>query len=169
MISIIVAVAEENAIGQKGGLLCHMPADLKHFKEITQGHTVIMGKRTYFSLPINKITGTHALPNRTNIVITDIAGEQFEGAVSAYSIEGAKEMVKAEEEAFILGGGMIYRQFEPLADKLYITHIHHQFPEADTFFPKIAPARWKRTAEELHEADEKNPYSYTFAEYTRID
>jgi len=167
MISIIVAISEENAIGQKGDLLCHLPADLKHFKEITQGHTVIMGKRTYFSLPISKISGTHALPNRTNIVITDIADEQFEGAVSAYSIEGAKDMVDAEEEAFIVGGGMIYRQFMPLADKLYITHMHHSFPEADTFFPAIDPEIWERKSAERHEADEKNPYPYTFAEYVR--
>lgn len=167
MISIIVAISEENAIGQKGDLLCHLPADLKHFKEITQGHTVIMGKRTYFSLPISKISGTHALPNRTNIVITDIADEQFEGAVSAYSIEGARDMVGNEEEAFIVGGGMIYRQFMPLADKLYITHMHHSFPEADTFFPAIEPEIWKLISEERHEADEKNPYPYTFAEYVR--
>lgn len=167
MISIIVAISEENAIGQKGDLLCHMPADLKHFKEITQGHNVIMGKRTYYSLPISKLTGTHALPNRTNIVITDIAGETIEGATMAYSIEEAQQMVGADEEAFIIGGGMVYRQFEPLADKLYITHMHHSFPEADTFFPAIDPEKWMRVSEERHEADEKNPYPYTFAEYIR--
>lgn len=167
MISIIVAISEENAIGQKGDLLCHLPADLKHFKETTQGHTVIMGKRTYFSLPISKITGTHALPNRKNIVITDVAGEQLEGAEMAYSIEEAQKMVEAQEEAFIVGGGMVYRQFMPLADKLYITHMHHSFPEADTFFPEIEPAVWEQISIERHEADEKNPYAFSFAEYVR--
>lgn len=167
MISIIVAISEENAIGQKGDLLCHMPADLRHFKAITSAHTVIMGKRTYFSLPISKITGTHALPNRRNIVITDIAGEQLDGADMAYSIEEAQRMVAADEEAFIIGGGMVYRQFMPLADKLYITHMHHSFPEADTFFPAIEEEIWQQTKAERHSADEANPYDYTFAEYLR--
>ncbi|MBQ0033763.1 MAG: dihydrofolate reductase [Bacteroidales bacterium] len=167
MISIIVAISSENAIGQKGDLLCHLPTDLRHFKQITQGHTVIMGKRTWFSLPISKTTGTHALPNRTNIVISDIPGESFEGATMAYSIDGARALVAADDEAFIIGGGMIYKQFEPLADKLYITHIRHSFPEADTFFPLIDPAVWTLVATEDHPADETNPYPYTFAEYVR--
>lgn len=165
MISIIVAVAEQNAIGQKGDLLCHMPADLRHFKEVTSGHTVIMGKRTYFSLPISKKTGTHALPNRKNIVITDVAGETFDGAEAAYSIEEAIKL--AGGDVYIIGGGMIYRQFMPIADKLYITHIHHAFAEADTFFPAIESETWQVIAEEQHTADEQNPYDYHFAEYIR--
>ena len=83
MISIIVAISEENAIGKQGGLLCHLPNDLKHFKAVTSGATVIMGERTFFSLP------KHPLPNRRNIVITDVAGKTFDGAESAYSIEEA--------------------------------------------------------------------------------
>ena len=161
MISIIVAIAEKNEIGRKGDLLCHMPNDLKHFKQITSGCTVIMGKRTFFSLP------KHPLPNRRNIVITDIEGEQFEGAEAAYSIEGAVALADKDKENFIIGGGMVYRQFMPVADKLYITHIHHTWPDADTFFPEIDPAIWKLVAEEKHEADENNPYDYTFAEYVR--
>lgn len=167
MISIIVAVAEKYAIGQKGDLLCHMPADLRHFKEVTSGHTVIMGKRTYFSLPISKKTGTHALPNRRNIVITDVPGETFDGAEAAYSIDEAVQ--KAEGDAFIIGGGMIYRQFMPIADKLYITHIHQEFAEADTYFPTIEPSAWQLVSEEQHLADEQNPYDYHFAEYVRKD
>ncbi len=161
MISIIVAIAEKNEIGRKGDLLCHMPNDLKHFKQITSGCTVIMGKRTFFSLP------KHPLPNRRNIVITDIEGEQFEGAEAAYSIEGAVALADKDKENFIIGGGMVYRQFMPVADKLYITHIHHTWPDADTFFPEIDPAIWKLVAEEKHEANENNPYDYTFAEYVR--
>ena len=161
MISIIVAIAEKNEIGRKGDLLCHMPNDLKHFKQITSGCTVIMGKRTFFSLP------KHPLPNRRNIVITDIEGEQFEGAEAAYSIEGAVALADKDKENFIIGGGMVYRQFMPVADKLYITHIHHTWPDADTFFPEIDPAIWKLVSEEKHEADENNPYDYTFAEYVR--
>lgn len=165
MISIIVAVAENNAIGQKGDLLCHLPADLKHFKEVTSGHTVIMGKRTFFSLPISKKTGTHALPNRRNIVITDVAGETFEGAESAYSIEEAVRL--AENDAFIIGGGMIYKQFMPIADTLYITHMHQSFPDADTFFPAIEPEVWEAMESERHEKDENNPCDYTFVTYKR--
>ena len=161
MLSIIVAIAENNAIGRQGDLLCHMPDDLKHFKLITSGSTVIMGKRTWFSLP------HHPLPNRRNIVITDIPGEQIEGAEMAYSIEDAVRLADQDKENFILGGGMVYRQFMPLADKLYITHIHHAFPDADTFFSEISPDIWQLLKEEHHPADDRNPYPYTFAEYIR--
>ena len=166
MISIIVAIAENYAIGKKGDLLCHLPADLKHFKDITSGKTVMMGERTFFSLP------KHPLPNRRNIVLTDVPGKTFEGAETVYSIE---EMVKRlqvtgdglQEEAFVIGGGMVYRQMMPLADKLYITHIHHSWEDADTFFPEIDPAIWEQTSAEKHYADDKNPYDFTFAEYER--
>lgn len=168
MISIIVAIAQHCAIGQKGDLLCHLPADLKHFKDITSGHTVIMGERTYLSLPLSKTRGTHALPNRRNIVLTDVPGRTIDGAEMAYSIPEALQMVNPEEEAFIIGGGMVYKQFLPLADKLYITHILHDFPEADTFFPEIDANTWRPTASESHPADESNPYPFTFVEYTRV-
>ncbi|MBR1809292.1 MAG: dihydrofolate reductase [Paludibacteraceae bacterium] len=161
MISIIVAIAQNNEIGRQGDLLCHLPNDLRHFKQITSGCTVIMGKRTFFSLP------RHPLPSRRNIVITDIQGEQFEGAEAAYSIEEAMTLADHDKENFIIGGGMVYRQFMPLADKLYITHIHHSWPDADTFFPQIEPDLWQLVSSERHEADEQNPYPYTFAEYTR--
>ena len=161
MISIIVAVAENNAIGKQGDLLCHLPADLKHFKHITSGKTVIMGKRTFFSLP------KHPLPNRRNIVITDIEGELFDGAESVYSIEEAISAVQNEAESFIIGGGMVYRQFMPIADKLYITHLHHQFADADTFFADIDPTIWRKTQEEPYYADNNNPYDFTFTEYVR--
>lgn len=161
MISIIVAIAEANAIGQKGDLLCHMSADLRHFKSITSGHTVIMGKRTWFSLP------KHPLPGRRNIVISDVEGERLEGAEVVYSLEAAQQLIAADEEAFIIGGGMVYRQFLPLADKLYITHIHHRFEEADTFFPEIDATTWSVETAERHEADADNPYPYTFTTYTK--
>lgn len=161
MISIIVAIAENYAIGKKGDLLCHMPADLKHFKEITSGKTVMMGERTFFSLP------KHPLPNRRNIVLTDVAGKTFEGAEAVYSLDEMCAKVQGEEEAFVIGGGMVYRQMMPLADKLYITHIHHSWEDADTFFPEIKESEWKLLNAERHFADEKNPYDYTFATYGR--
>ncbi len=161
MISIIVAIAENYAIGMNGDLLCHLPADLKHFKEITTGCTVLMGERTFFSLP------KHPLPNRRNIVLTDVAGKTFEGAEAVYSLDDLVAKVSPEEEAFVIGGGMVYRQMMPRADKLYITHIHHSWEDADTFFPEIKESEWKQIAAERHEADENNPYAYTFAEYKR--
>lgn len=167
MISIIVAIAENYAIGKQGDLLCHMPEDLKHFKQITSGHTVMMGERTYLSLP------KHPLPNRRNIVLTDVQGKTFEGAEMAYSIDEAIELGERRkangesEEAFVIGGGMVYRQMMPRADKLYITHIHHSWPDADTFFPEIKDTEWVLKSAERHSADEHNPYDYTFAEYIR--
>ena len=161
MISIIVAIAENYAIGKKGDLLCHMPTDLKHFKDITSGKTVMMGERTFFSLP------KHPLPNRRNIVLTDVAGKTFEGAEAVYSIDEMVKCIQGEEEAFVLGGGMVYRQMMPLVDKLYITHIHHSWEDADTFFPEIKESEWKLLNAEHHFADEKNPYNYTFATYGR--
>ncbi len=161
MISIIVAIAENYAIGKKGDLLCHMPADLKHFKQITSGHTVMMGERTFLSLP------KHPLPNRRNIVLTDVKGKTFEGAETVYSIDEMVNCINGDEEAFVIGGGMVYRQMMERADKLYITHIHHSWDDADTFFPVIEPDKWQLLSAERHEADENNPYDYTFAEYGR--
>ena len=166
MISIIVAIAENYAIGKKGDLLCHMPADLKHFKETTSGKAVLMGERTFFSLP------KHPLPNRRNIVLTDIVGKTFDGAEAVYSIDDLRSKIEelrsqGEDEVFVIGGGMVYRQMMPLADKLYITHIHHSWEDADTFFPEIKESEWKLLSAEKHFADDKNPYDYTFAEYGR--
>ena len=161
MISIIVAIAENYAIGKQGGLLCHMPADLQHFKQVTQGHMVIMGERTYLSLP------KHPLPNRRNIVLTDVKGKTFEGAETVYSIDEMVNCINGDEEAFVIGGGMVYRQMMERADKLYITHIHHSWDDADTFFPVIEPDKWQLLNAERHAADENNPYDYTFAEYGR--
>ncbi len=184
MISIIVAISEENAIGKQGGLLCHLPNDLQHFKAVTSGSTVIMGERTFLSLPFSKVRNTHALPNRRNIVITDNKDHAYAGAEMVYSIEEAIELstdnskllstlnsqlstTKASPEAFVIGGGMVYRQFMPIADKLYITHIHHSWKDADTFFPEIKESEWKLVSAERQEADENNPYPHTFAVYTR--
>ena len=161
MISIIVAIAENYAIGRKGDLLCHMPEDLKHFKQITSGKTVMMGERTFFSLP------KHPLPNRRNIVLTDAQGKTFEGAEAVYSLDEMINAVKGEEEAFVIGGGMVYRQMMEHADKLYITRIHHSWEDADTFFPEIKEEEWELTSAERHEADDKNPYAYTFCTYNK--
>lgn len=161
MLNLIVAIAENNAIGKAGDLLCHLPNDLQYFKEKTSGYTVIMGERTFFSLP------KHPLPKRRNIVLSDRAEFSFENTEVAHSIPEIMEMITPEEQAFIIGGGMVYRQFLPLVDKLYITHIHHAWDDADTFFPEINPEIWQCVSEDHHEADEKNPYPYTFAIYIK--
>ena len=135
-ISIIVAIAEDNAIGKNNELLYRIPGDMKRFKKITSGHTIVMGKRTYFSLP------KRPLPDRTNIVISDDKNDRFEGCIMAYSIEDAIEKCNDRDENFIIGGGIIYRAFFPFANKLYLTRIHKYF-EADTFFPEIDPAQWE--------------------------
>lgn len=158
-ISIIVAIAQNFAIGKNNDLLFHLPTDLKRFKQITSGHTIIMGRNTLLSLP------KWPLPNRRHIVITDKPDDQFEGCEVVFSISEAIEKVKNEDEAFIIGGGMIYRQFFPVAGKLYLTLVHHDF-DADTFFPEINYSDWDETArEDLH--DEKNGFDYSYLDLVR--
>ena len=149
MLNLIVAIAENNAIGKAGDLLCHMPSDLQYFKKQTSGCTVIMGERTFFSLP------KHPLPNRRNIVLSDREDFTFENTEVVHSIAEAQAAIAEDEQAFIIGGGMVYRQFLP------------SWEDADTFFPEIETAIWQCISEEHHEADEKNPYPYTFAIYTK--
>jgi dihydrofolate reductase len=160
-ISIIVAITENNGIGKNNQLLVHLPEDLKWFKRITQGHKVIMGKNTYFSLP------KRPLPGRINVVLSDIPGEQIDGCISAYSLDGVIEQCDENQENFIIGGASVYRQFLPYAQKLYITKIHTSL-EADTFFPEIDPLLWQIVESEKHFADEKHPFDYTFVIYRRI-
>lgn len=158
-ISIIVAVAQNFAIGLNNDLLFHLPDDLKRFKKITTGKALIMGKRTFFSLP------KAPLPNRRNIVVTDIPGETFAGCESAWSIEEALALVENEPEAFVIGGGMIYKQFYPLAGKLYLTLVHKDM-DADTFFPTIDFTEWRETSrEDLF--DEKNGFHYSYLDLER--
>jgi dihydrofolate reductase len=155
MISIIVAVSDDWGIGKNNELLWRIPEDMKRFKSLTMGKAVLMGKRTWESLP------KRPLPGRTNIVVTDIPGESFEGAVMAYSIEDALMKCNNEEEIFIIGGGTIYRQFMPLADRLYITHVHKSAP-ADVYFPVIDKNIWKVLSKEDYPETEISPaYSYT--------
>ncbi len=159
-ISIIVAIAENYAIGKDNDLLWHISKDLKRFKELTKGHYIIMGKRTYYSLPVRP------LPNRTSMIITDIPGEEIDNCVMAYSIDDAVEKMDVENENFIIGGGSIYRQFMPLADKLYITRVHKNF-EADTFFPEISLNEWKLVEKIDVNDDPQNDFTYSFETYTR--
>jgi dihydrofolate reductase len=159
-ISIIVAVAENYAIGLKNDLLFHLPDDLKRFKELTTGHTIIMGKRTFESLP------RRPLPNRRSLVITDIPGELIPGCEMAYSIDDAIAKADPEKENFIIGGGSIYRQFLPFSDKLYITWVHKSF-EADTFFPEINMSEWDLIEKTDIPQNGTTDFNYSYCIYKR--
>jgi dihydrofolate reductase len=154
-ISIIVAIAENNGIGKDNRLLWHISADMRHFKQITTGHTVIMGKTTFFSL------SGGPLKNRRNIVITDNRNDRFEGCETVFSIEEAIDKCINDQESFVIGGASVYRQFLPLASRLYLTRVYKSF-EADTFFPEINPEEWEEISRENPEHDGKNDFSYAF-------
>jgi dihydrofolate reductase len=160
MISIIVAIAEDNGIGFKNNLLWHIPEDLKRFKKLTFGNTVIMGKKTWESLPKKPLSG------RKNIIITDDPNDSFEAGITAYSIGDALSKCGKDEEIFIIGGGSIYRQFLPLADRLYITHIHRK-AQADIYFPSIEPEIWEPVEKEEHIQEANNNIPYTYIIYQR--
>jgi dihydrofolate reductase len=161
IISMVVVIGRNNEIGKDGDLLCHLPADLKHFKEITYGHTVIMGRKTFQSLPKGP------LPNRRNIVISRTTGLKIEGAEVYPSLDYALIRLIDENEVFIIGGAQIYEQALPITDKIYLTKIHADFPEADAFFPKIDFSVWRETSRETFPADEKNLYPFSFLEFER--
>jgi len=172
ILSIISAIANNNEIGMKNELLWNLPIDMKHFKETTSGHPVIMGQRTFESLGIAPDgTKGRSLPNRRNIVLTLDKDFKREGLEVYYSIEDLdrelNETMGKDEEAFIIGGGQIYKLFIDKADKLYITHVNAEFPDADTIFPIIDTNRWKKVEEDKHEKDEKNMYDCNFAIYER--
>jgi len=159
-ISIIVAIAENRAIGKDNRLLWHLSDDLKRFKKLTTGHTLIMGRNTFLSLP------NGALPNRRHIVISDQLDESFAGCEMARSIEEAVELAGTEKECFVIGGGMVYAQFLPVAGKLYLTQVQASF-EADTFFPEIDFSLWKALVTEEVEAGERNQYKHSYTEFIR--
>ena len=160
MISIVVAIAENGAIGYKNDLLWHLPADLKRFKEMTTGHSIIMGSRTFRSLPKG------ALPNRRNIVLSRTQ-QDFPGAEWAASPEVPLELVGEEAEAFVIGGAQVYEQMLPYTDKIYLTRVHADFPEADTFFPELDMSEWVELSRTEYPADEKNRYATTLLELIR--
>lgn len=160
-ISIIVAMAKNRAIGKGGDLIWHLSNDLKHFKEVTSGHTVIMGYKTYMSLP-----GQKPLPKRRNIIISSHLETAPEGFEVAHSIVDAMKLVFNEEEVFIIGGGMIYEQFLPMADLLYLTKIDKDY-EADTFFPIINYDRYNLIDLKVIDDDPQIDCSYRFETWER--
>lgn len=160
MITIIAAVAKSNALGKNNQLIWHLPADLKRFKQVTLGHHVIMGRKTYESLG-------KPLPNRTNIIITRNKDYQAEGCIVTHSLTEALAAAKEDPNPFILGGAEIYNQAMKIADKLDLTFVHHTF-EADAFFPEINTDEWIETSRSDYKADDKNKYDYSFVTYKRL-
>jgi len=160
ILSLIAAVDKNLGIGIKNRLLWHLPADLKYFKKTTSGHTVIMGRKTYESIG-------KALPNRRNIVLSKNKDFVAEGCEVMEDLFTALKTCKKNEEVFVIGGAMIYRQAIQAADKLYITRVESS-SEADSFFPEFNLSTWKLAHLEKHKADEKNAFNYSFSIYQRI-
>lgn len=162
MISIIVAIAQNGAIGYKGDLIYHLSADLRRFKELTTGNTVIMGRKTYESLHKG------ALPNRRNIVLTRQQGVSYPGTEVYSSLDEALSKCARDEKVYIMGGAQVYTQALPMADELEITLVNDTPALADTFFPEFgSDESWHLINREDHSPDEKNPYPYTFLTYRR--
>ena len=160
MITIVVAMGLDNEIGADNQLLWHLPKDLKHFKEMTTDHPIIMGRKTYESIG-------KALPNRTNIVVSRKKDWFEEGILIVGSVkEAVKFAKKIDEQVFIIGGGNIYEQTLDLTDKLEVTLVQTNL-KADTFFPKIDLKIWNKTEEVCHEKDEKNEFDFCFQTYER--
>lgn len=160
MLTIIAAVAENMALGKNNDLIWRLPADLKRFKEVTSGHHVIMGRKTFESL------GT-PLPNRTTIIISRDSSYKAEGCIVVNSLEKAIQAASSDDNPYILGGGEIYAQALAHADFLDLTLVHHRFEEADTFFPTFDSSTWEEVTREDHKADDKHAYDYSFVSYKK--
>lgn len=157
-VSLVVAVSQNGVIGSNEKLPWHLPADLKRFKQLTLGHPVLMGRKTFESIG-------NPLPGRTNIIITRQKGLNCCGAITAPSLEEALRMCEKEKEVFVIGGAQIFKQALPVADQIYLTLIHQDF-KGDTFF-HWDPLSWKETFREDHVADASQPYAYSFLTYER--
>jgi len=159
MIILIAAVAENNSLGKNNDLLWHLPNDFKRFKEITSGHYIIMGRKTFESFP-------KPLPNRTHVIISRQKEYKKEGCIVVENLEKAIAICPKDENIFVIGGGEIYKQSIDLADQLDITRVHHSF-EADVFFPEIDLTIWELTSEIFNPKDEKHLFDYTFQTFVR--
>ncbi len=160
MVTIIAAVAKNNALGKDNQLIWHLPADLKRFKQVTSGHYVIMGRKTFESLG-------KPLPNRTNIIISRNKNYTAKDCIVVNSLTAALEEANKDDNPFILGGAQIFIEAMDVTDVLDITLIDHEF-EADVYFPEIDKNKWKETSRKDFLADSKNKYDYSFISYKRI-
>ena len=161
MIAIIAAIDKNNALGFQNRLLFYLPDDLKRFKALTTGHTVVMGRKTFDSLPKG------ALPNRRNIVLSRSTKLVLPGAEVYTSLEEALKHCADDEQVFIMGGASVYKQAMPLADRLYMTEIDAEAAEADVYFPAIDHELWHETKRDVRRADDRHPCDYAFVDYER--
>ena len=159
MLTLIAAAGENNELGKNNDLVWHLPDDFKRFKKITSGHHIIMGRKTFDSFP-------QPLPNRTHVVITRQENFKKPGIIVVHSLERAIELTKDDPQAFVIGGGEIYKMAMDVAAKIELTRVHGEF-KADTFFPEIDESQWKVVSEEYHEKDEKHQYAFTYLTYER--
>lgn len=154
IITFVVAAAANNAIGKDNKLLWNLPTDLKHFKTITSGHTIIMGRKTFDSM-------AKPLPNRRNIIITRNPALRIAGAEVTQSLDEALALCNNEEEVFVIGGAQIYKDALERTDRIYLTRVHKSF-DGDAYFPDLDPEKWLEVAREDHQADEKNSIDFSF-------
>ena len=159
-LTLIAAAAENNALGKNNRMIWHLPDDFKRFKQLTSGHHIIMGRKTFESLP-------GMLPNRTHVIITRQKDFKADGCIVVNSLDEAIEACKGDEEAFVIGGGEIYKQSIDRADKIELTRVYGTSPEADAFFPEIDRTKWKLAEEVFHPKDEKHAYDMAFMTYIR--
>ena len=159
MITMIAAAAENNALGKDNDLVWHLPDDFKRFKRLTSGHHIIMGRKTFESFP-------KLLPDRTHVIITRKEDYSPENTIVVHSMEEALKVSKLDDQAFIIGGGEIYKMGMEYADRIELTRVHGEF-EADTHFPEIDKSEWEIVKDQFHDKDEKHDYSFTYLTYER--
>ena len=159
-LTIIAAMSENRVIGRDNDLAWHLPDDLKRFKELTKGHHVIMGRKTYESVG-------RPLPNRTNIVVTAQRDYKAPGCIIVNTLKEAIQKAENDSQPYVIGGGKIYEQALALSDTLELTHIHAQV-EGDTYFPEVDTTKWQIVAKESHPADEKHEFAFDFLTYQRV-
>ena len=160
-LTLIAAAGEDNGIGRDNDLIWHLSDDLKRFKELTDGHHIIMGRKTFESFK-------KPLPNRTHVVITrQLDYKVPDGVIVVHNMEDALDVARRDTQPFIIGGGEIYKQALPLADKIELTRVHHTFESADTFFPEMDSYLWKETSRREHPKDDTHDYSFTYLTYVK--
>lgn len=161
MITLIAAVAKNGAIGNENKLIYWLPDDLKRFKALTTGHTIVMGRRTFESLPKG------ALPNRRNMVLSRNRQFTAPGIEVFASLQEALASCASDEEVFVIGGASVYREAMPLADRLCLTLVDDTPVRADAFFPEILAAEWRISSDEPHDADDRHAYAFRFVDFLR--
>ncbi len=159
MITMIAAAGENNELGKDNDLVWHLPDDFKRFKQLTTGHYIIMGRKTFESFP-------KPLPNRTHVVITRNEGYKRDGAVVVHSIDAALLKASSDTQPFIIGGGEIYKMGISIADKIELTRVHGTF-DADTYFPELDKDKWELITEVQHEKDDRHNYAFTYETWVR--